>query len=138
MAHSRTDKVGSNIFLYIMQWTLLLTGFGEEASAKAKTAVEGQRGCPIGAVYREYLNISKKCPDSSSLFCLKCRKYCSAGCRVLKKNLRKANIFQEYLHDVLFPLFWERRNTLGTHRLIKIKIILLKHVGGTLSKKLGV
>jgi len=38
---------------------------------------------------------------------------------------------------MLFPLFWERRNTPETQRLIKIMIILLKYVGGTLSKKLG-
>lgn len=56
---------------------------------------------------------------------------------VFLKKKKKANIFQEYLHDMLFPLFWERRSTPGTHSLIKIKIILLKYVGGTLSKKLG-
>lgn len=26
---------------------------------------------------------------------------------------KKANIFQSYLHDMLFPLFWKRRNTPG-------------------------
>lgn len=54
-----------------------------------------------------------------------------------RKKKKKANIFEEYLHDMLFPLFWERRRTPETHSLIKIKIILLKYVGGTLSKKLG-
>lgn len=73
-ARSRADKVETNVFLYVMQWMLLLSGFGQESSAKAKMAVEGQRGSPIGAVYREFLNLSKKCHDSSALFWLKCRK----------------------------------------------------------------
>lgn len=57
--HSRTDKVETNIFLYIIPWILLLSGFWQESSAKARTAVEGQKGILIGAVYRKYLNISK-------------------------------------------------------------------------------
>lgn len=94
-------------------------------------AMEGQSSSPIGEVYRECLNISKKKSWQLCFFELKYRKSDVRDGQFLKKK-KEANIFQEHLYDMFFPLFWERRNTPG-----KIMIILLKYVGGTLSKKLG-
>lgn len=58
-AHSRTDKVETLVFLYVLQWIILLPGFWQESSPKTKMAVDDQRGNPIGTVYREYSTQTK-------------------------------------------------------------------------------
>lgn len=49
MAHNRTDKVETNVFLYIMQWILLLSGFWWESKSKSQKGSRGPKGQPYSS-----------------------------------------------------------------------------------------